>query len=92
MSAASAIAPVVFMLALGFFAKKFRIISNEQNGGIKKLIFSFLLPILVFNATFTMSIDPKYMKISAFMFGLQCVTLLAGTIIFRFVKKYAPPA
>ena len=87
MNAASAIAPVIFMLALGFFAKRFKIISDEQNGGIKKLIFSILLPILVFNATFTMSVAPEYMKISGFMFGLQCVTLLLGAIIFRFVKN-----
>ena len=87
MNAASAIAPVIFMLALGFFAKKCKIVSDVQNGGIKKLIFSILLPILVFNATFTMSIDPKYMKISAFMFILQCVTLLLGAIIFRFIKN-----
>ena len=87
MNAASAIAPVVFMLALGFFAKKFKIVSDEQNGGIKKLIFSILLPILVFNATFTMSIDPKYMQIMGYMFLIQCITLAAGMFIFRFVKN-----
>ena len=87
MNAASAIAPVVFMLALGWFARKMNVISDEQNGGIKKLIFSLLLPILVFNATFTMSIDPGYMKIMGFMFALQCAVLLAGAGIFRFFKN-----
>ena len=86
MNALSAILPVVFMLALGFFAKKIKIISDEQNGGIKKLIFSLLLPILVFNATFTMSIDPKYMQIMAFMFALQCIALALGALIFRLIK------
>lgn len=87
MNAASAIAPVVFMLALGFFAKRLKIVSDVQNGGIKKLIFSLLLPILVFNATFTMSIDPKYMQIMGYMFVIQCLTLLAGTFIFRIKKN-----
>ena len=87
MNAASAIAPVVFMLALGWFAKKMKVIGDEQNGGIKKLIFSLLLPILVFNATFTMSIDPGYMKIMGFMFALQCVALLAGAGVFRFFRN-----
>ena len=87
MNAASAIAPVVFMLALGWFARKMNVISDEQNGGIKKLIFSLLLPILVFNATFTMSIDLGYMKIMGFMFALQCAVLLAGAGIFRFFKN-----
>ncbi|MBE5773266.1 MAG: hypothetical protein E7337_04960 [Clostridiales bacterium] len=86
MKAAAAILPVVFMLGLGCFARKMKILSEEQNGGIKKLIFTLLLPILVFNATFTMNIDPKYIKITGFMFILQCVTLLAGYGAFRLIK------
>jgi len=74
------------MLALGFCARKFNVISDSQNVGIKKLIFSILLPILVFNAAFTMSVDSRYMQLMGFMFVLQCVTLAAGFIIFRITK------
>lgn len=86
MDAFNAILPVVFMLGLGFFARKMRILSEEHNAGIKKLIFSILLPILVFNATFTMSIDPRYMQIMLFMFALQCALLALGYGVFRLVK------
>ena len=89
MNAFNAILPVVFMLALGFLARKAHILSEEHNAGIKKLIFSILLPILVFNATFTMSIDAKYMQIMLFMFVLQCITLAAGYGIFRLLKHDA---
>ena len=86
MNAGSAVAPVVFMLALGFLARKKSILSEEQNAGVKKLIFSILLPILVFNATFTMSVDAKYVGISLSMFLLQCVTLALGFLLFRLLK------
>lgn len=86
MEAVNAIVPVVFMLALGFFARKFRVISNEQNAGIKKLIFSILLPILVFNAAFTMSVDPRYIRLMGFMFVLQCATMALGFLVFRLWK------
>ena len=87
MDAFTAILPVVFMLGLGFFARKMHILSEEHNAGIKKLIFSLLLPILVFNATFTMSIDARYMQIMLFMFVLQCVTLALGSLVFRMTKS-----
>ena len=52
MDAVNVIIPVVFMLGLGFFACKKNILSAEHNAGLKKLIFSILLPILVFTAVF----------------------------------------
>ena len=87
MEAFNAILPVVFMLGLGFFARKKNILNEEHNAGIKKLIFSLLLPILVFNATFTMSIEAKYMQIMLFMFALQCITLALGCGVFRAMKS-----
>lgn len=86
MDAVKAIVPVLFMLALGILVRKKHILSPEHNAGIKKLIFSILLPILVFNASFTMSVDPKYMQLMGFMFALQCIALGAGSILFRLVK------
>ena len=86
MNAVTAIVPVLLMLALGVFARKCRIISDEMNAGIKKLIFSILLPILVFNAAFTMSVDPKYMQLMGYMFGLQCAALAMGFVVFRLWK------
>ena len=90
MDAVNVIIPVVFMLGLGFFARKKNILSAEHNAGIKKLIFSILLPILVFNAAFTLSVDPKYMLLMGYMFALQCLTLLLGFGFFRIFKgEYA---
>jgi len=90
MDAVNVIIPVVFMLGLGFFACKKNILSAEHNAGLKKLIFSILLPILVFNAAFTLSVDPKYMLLMGYMFGLQCLTLLLGFILSRIFKgEYA---
>jgi len=83
MNAASAIVPVVFMLGLGYFTRVGRIISGEQNAGVKKLIFSLLLPILVFNATFTMDVDAKYIQVTGYMFLLHCLALALGAVIFR---------
>lgn len=87
MQTVSAILPVVFMLALGCFARKFKIISDAQNAGIKKLIFTILLPILVFNASFTMQVEARYMKLMAYMFVLQCAVLALGFLAFRLIKN-----
>ena len=90
MDSVNVIIPVVFMLGLGFFARKKNILSAEHNAGIKKLIFSILLPILVFNAAFTLSVDPKYMLLMGYMFALQCLTLFLGFILSRIFKgEYA---
>lgn len=86
MNAASAIIPVIFMLGLGYFTKAKNIMTTEQNAGVKKLIFSLLLPVLVFNATFTMSIDPKYVRITGYMFLLQIITLFMGFAVFKLLK------
>ena len=90
MDAVKVILPVVFMLAMGYFARKKNILSAEHNNGLKKLIFSILLPILVFNAAFTLSVDPKYMLLMGYMFGLQCAALALGFVIFRIFRgEYA---
>lgn len=90
MDAFNVIIPVIFMLGLGFFTRKKNILSAGHNAGLKKLIFSILLPILVFNAAFTLSVDPKYMLLMGYMFGLQCLTLLLGFLIARvFRGEYA---
>lgn len=87
MEAVNAIIPVIFMLALGWLARRMQILSAEHNAGLKKLIFSILLPILVFNATFTLSVDARYMQLTAFMLVLQCVTLALGFFVFRLLKS-----
>lgn len=90
MDAVNVIIPVVFMLGLGFLARKKNILSAEHNAGLKKLIFSILLPILVFNAAFTLSVDPKYMLLMGYMFGLQCLTLVLGFLLARIFRgEYA---
>ena len=90
MNSVKVIIPVVFMLGLGFFARKKNILSAEHNAGLKKLIFSILLPILVFNAAFTLSVDPKYMLLMGYMFGLQCLMLALGFVFARvFRGEYA---
>ena len=86
MEAVNAIIPVVFMLALGWLARKTKVLSDEHNAGLKKLIFSILLPILVFNATFTMSVDAHYMQLTAFMLVLQCIVLALGFPIFKLMR------
>lgn len=87
MEAVNAIIPVIFMLALGWLARRMQILSAEHNAGLKKLIFSILLPILVFNATFTLSVDARYMQLTAFMLVLQCVTLALGFFVFRLLRS-----
>ena len=87
MEAVKAIIPMVFMLALGWLARKANVLSAEHNAGLKKLIFSILLPILVFNATFTLSVDAHYMQLTAFMLALQCATLALGFPAFRLLKS-----
>lgn len=87
MNAVNAIIPVVFMLALGYFARKKNILSVAQNAGLKKLIFSILLPILVFNAAFTMSIEGKYIQLMGYMFALQLVSIALGFAVFSLRKK-----
>ncbi len=87
MEAVNAILPVIFMLALGWFARRTGVLSEAHNAGLKKLIFSILLPILVFNATFTLSVDARYMQLTGFMFVLQCVTLALGFVFFRVFKS-----
>lgn len=90
MDAVNVIIPVISMLALGFFARKKNILTAEHNAGIKNLIFSVLLPILVFNAAFTLSVDPKYMLLMGYMFSMQCLTLALGFILARIFKgEYA---
>lgn len=87
MDAVNVIIPVVFMLALGWFARKKSILSVEHNAGLKKLIFSILLPIMVFNAAFTLSVDPKYILLMGYSFVLQCLTFVLGFILPRIFKS-----
>ena len=89
MEAINAIIPVIFMLALGFFVRRKGILSSEHNAGLKKLIFSLLLPILVFNATFTLSVDSRYLQLTLLMCVLQCVTLALGFAVFRLLRGEA---
>lgn len=87
MEAVKAVFPVIFMMGLGMLARKKNIITADQNAGIKKMIFSILLPVLVFNAAFTMAVEAQYMRLMGYMFVLQCVTLALGFLLFRLIKS-----
>ncbi len=78
MTALVTVAPVFFMLALGFASKQLGWITTDQTAGLKAVVFNVLFPIMVFNALFTTSFKAEYLLLIAFMLVVQLLGLAFG--------------
>ena len=83
-----ALAPVFFVLALGFAAGKFRIVSNQQIDSLNALVMDFALPASLFVAT--ASASRSEMLAQAPLFAIYGgVMLLIWVISFTFRTRVA---
>lgn len=88
-----ALAPVFFVLALGYAAGRFGIVENHHVDGFNKLVMSFALPASLFVA---MASAPRGEMVAqaplAFLLGLAMLVLFAAWYaIARFVLKLGRP-
>ena len=82
------VCPVVLMFLLGWLCSKKQIFTLDGLAGIKSLVGSVLLPVVLFNAFFTAEYSGKI----ALTFGVVYIScalgLGAGFLLRRFVKPY----
>lgn len=78
------VAPVFFMLIVGFMAKRLRWIAPEQEAGLKSVIFTVLFPIMVFNALFTTTFRVEHLFVILFLFAAQMLAIGVGIATGKF--------
>ena len=79
--------PVFFMLLLGFLSRKFRWITPAQKDGVKKVLFSIVLPIVVFNAIFTSDIQPSLFFVILYALLAWCIAFMIGKLCSRWISE-----
>ncbi len=82
------VCPVVIMFLLGWLCSKKQIFSPEGLAGIKALVGSVLLPVVLFNAFFTAEYSGKIALTFGVVYGSCALGLAAGFLLRRFVKPY----
>lgn len=78
MDALITVAPVFFMLIVGFAARKLNWVTPEQEAGLKSVIFTVLFPIMVFNALFTTTFRVEHLFVILFLFAAQMLAMGVG--------------
>ena len=82
------VCPVILMFLLGWMCRLKQIFSIEGLAGIKALVGSVLLPVVLFNAFFTAEYSGRIALTFAVVY-LSCgLGLLLGFLLRRFVKPY----
>ena len=81
------VCPVILMFLLGFMCRRRQIFSFEGLKGIKALVGSVLLPVVLFNAFFTAEYSGK-IALTFLVVYVSCgLGLLCGFLLRRFVKE-----
>lgn len=57
MTTFAAVFPTFLMIGLGFFARRQKLLTEEQAAGIDALAFNILFPVMIFNALFTSGVQ-----------------------------------
>jgi len=80
--------PVVLMFLLGWFCSRRKLISAQGLAGIKSLVSSVLLPVVLFNAFFTAEYSGRIALTFVVVYISCALGLGAGFLLRRFVKPY----
>jgi len=84
----SMVLPVLVMILLGRLCAVKGILNDERHAGLKDVIGSVLLPVVLFNAFFTAKYDGKLLLVFALVFLSCLLALLAGYALKKFVRPY----
>ncbi len=89
MKALETLAPVFFMLLLGFIARVKHWITPEQKEGANKIVFSILFPVLIFSLIANVSFETRHIWIILYVFVCFMLALIIGKLVTTFTgKKY----
>lgn len=86
----SVIVPVLFVLALGYAAGRFKAFDGDQVSVISELVMDFALPASLFVGTVRTSRAQLFQQVPFFLallislLGLYLVALLLGLFVFRY--------
>lgn len=90
MNAVQALFPVFFMLFLGYIARKQNWITLDQNEGAKKIVFSILFPLLVYNVLVSSELRHSFLVQILYMILVWIIVLFIGFYVTGFTgKKFA---
>ena len=87
------VCPVILMFLLGWLCRRRQIFTFQGLGGIKALVGSVLLPVVLFNAFFTAEYSGRIALTFAVVYVSCGLGLLTGFLLRRFVKgrgKFLP--
>lgn len=79
--------PVFFMLFLGYLSRVRGWITPSQNEGAKKIVFSILFPILVFNVLVRSELKKEFLIQIFFLLAAWIIVLLIGKVVTSFTGK-----
>lgn len=89
MVALTTLAPVFFMLALGFVSRIKGWITPEQKAGANTIIFNVLFPIMIFNLMLTATVNTEQILVVGYVFIVFVLAMLVGKLVIPFTgKKY----
>ena len=83
MQALTTFLPVIAMLGLGIFARLRALITPEQVGGVKQLVFGLLFPVMIFHALFSSGLPANMVPLVVAVLGVRVILLVAGRIAGR---------
>ena len=84
----SKVLPVLVMIALGRLCETKQIINDEQHAGLKAIVGDILLPVVLFQAFFTVDYGKRMLLVFVLVFVGYGAALAAGYALRRFVKPY----
>ena len=84
----SKVLPVLVMIALGRLCETKQIINDEQHAGLKAIVSDILLPVVLFQASFTADYGTRMLLVFVLVFVGYGAALAAGYVLRRFVKPY----
>lgn len=88
MAALTTLAPVLFMIGLGFVSRVKNILSPDQKEGANKLVFTLLFPLLVFSLLASAQIERSVLGIVLFLLAAYSVIFIACR---RWLVKFFQP-
>lgn len=80
--------PILSLLTIGSFCKRFNIIDEAGLNGLKKIISKICLPVVLFNAFFNAPYDSKTILVFLVVYFGFLVSLGCGFLLKRYVSPY----
>lgn len=85
--------PVAFVFCLGIASRRFKILSDKEIDGIKKIVTNFCLPAVIFAAFYKLDFSFKFLFIALIMIVVNIISLSIGFFTskkFNFSSPLAP--